>query len=119
MNTSIEQDLPEYYKRMGDFLKHLSILSITMLILSAGLLTNIFPDNDLKGYINFAILALGFSSLFSVLGTISYVEVFLHPEKLTGSKFYKLVTSTAIPITLFFFGASSICLYIIFGVVGI
>jgi len=118
-NEKIEKNLPEHYKLMADLFKHLSILSITFTVLGVGLLSNLFDKSGTTWPLYIGIPMLLLASIFSVLGHISYVEVFRVPHLFSGSHYMKLMNRTALPLLLFISGAVFVAVYALFGLIGI
>ena len=104
---------------MADLFKHLSILSITFTLLGIGLLSNLFDKSGTTWPLHVGIPMLVSASICSVLGHISYVEVFRVPHLFTGPYYLKLMNRTALPLILFIGGATLIAMYVLIGLIGI
>jgi len=118
-HSEIEQNMSEHYKLMADFFKHLSILSITFILLAVSLFSKFFDGSATVWPIKFSIICLFFASIFSVFSHLSYVDTFRVPHLLSGSMYHKLVRITAIPLLLFICGFGLLGLYLVFSLSGI
>jgi hypothetical protein len=117
--SKIDRDMPEHYRLMADFFKHLSVLSVSLIMISVALSSNLFEISEYKWLLGGAILCLMLSSLMSVIGHLSYADVFRVPEQLTGSKFHILMRNTAVPLLFFIGGAGCLTVFIGIAVIGL
>ncbi|TBU97782.1 hypothetical protein DNJ95_04140 [Stutzerimonas kirkiae] len=104
---------------MADFFKHLSVLSITLVTLGIGLSSNLFDKKGPAWPLLFAIPLLILASISSVLGQLSYIDVFRVPQLLTGSMYPKLARATTMPLMLFCGGSTFLGGYVLFCILGI
>jgi hypothetical protein len=115
-----KQDLAEHCKLMADFFKHLSVLSITFIVLGVGLYSNLLNFKASAWLLLLAIILFLCSSIVSVFAQISYIETFRVPELFNGFPLSnKIAKPTTIAFLLFIFGAVAMGAFVIVNVVEI
>ena len=112
--SDVYKNMAEHYKLMAEFFKHLSALSITLILLAVALSSELFKEKECIILLIIGIFFLVLCSIFSVYSQLQYADVFRVPELLTGKNYPKLAIPTGISILTFIFGATFVSLYIAF-----
>jgi len=120
MEITFKEDLTEHCKLMADFFKHLSILSVTFIILGVGLYSNLVDFETKSELLLLAIVLFLLSSITSVLTQLTYIETFRVPHLFNGFPLSnKIATPTFIALLLFVSGAVTMVVFVTLNIIKI